>query len=369
MIIYRQLCKEIFIATVMVFLVIAAIISTGAFSILLDSVAKGELTLSVVMKLMSLQFLIWLCYLLPQCFYFALLMVLTRWYKDQEMTVLFACGMSYRKLLSMILSLAVAMMLISFWLVCYIDPLAEGAEHVVKHQAMAEFSLYKFTPNQFIAMDSDKVLYAVKVDRDKGTLHGGVLTFKNKGLDKSGNARWDVVDASSASQGYHGNNVSPFIVYHHGALYQVTDGEQGASRTQFVDMGFRLPEPTRVFLAWPKGATLTQLWKAPSGDLNAQAMLQWRLSLPVSILILALWAFSLSYVKPRQRKTWVIISAVVLYLVYSDLLYMMRSWIALGKVSPFVGMWSVHLGALFVAIFLWGKAFGIGKWYFNKGRT
>jgi lipopolysaccharide export system permease protein len=44
--------------------------------------------------------------------------------------------------------------------------------------------------------------------------------------------------------------------------------------------------------------------------------------------------------------------AVLIYLIYSNLLNLTQSFVAKGKVSMLVGIWPIHLLALLIAIFL-----------------
>jgi lipopolysaccharide export system permease protein len=62
-------------------------------------------------------------------------------------------------------------------------------------------------------------------------------------------------------------------------------------------------------------------------DPNERAELQWRLSTPVSTLLLALLAIPLSRSKPRAGRYGKLLLALGLYVLYFNLLGMARTWV------------------------------------------
>ena len=73
-----------------------------------------------------------------------------------------------------------------------------------------------------------------------------------------------------------------------------------------------------------------------------QAELQWRFALPISVLLLAGLAISLSKVNPRQGRYAQLFPAFLLYIIYADLIFVGRAWLQKGKIAPELGLWWVH---------------------------
>ncbi len=366
MILYRHFIKENFIGLVSIFTVMVAIVLTNQFSTYLDQAASGAVTLFVVCKLMLLQLIILFFYILPQSFYFSSLYLLVRKYMDNEMMVLFACGVSYRKIFNMIFSFALVLAALSFWLMFYVDPLAENAEGVIRHSAYASMTVEKLIPGQFTAIGDGNVIYPGEVRRFSSEITGGVTLMQKTGVDQLGNQKWNIINASSAYQQPYLDSLMPFLVFHDGVSYSVAAGSANAVTMTFTDYGIKIPGTARVASIWPLDASLSELWHAKSHDIKAASMFQWRLAMPLSILILSLWVIPLSHTKPRQGRMLVFIPAVLLYLVYFDLLYMMRGWIAHGTVPASWGMWSVHGGALLLAVIMWALRFEFWRTWFTR---
>lgn len=77
--------------------------------------------------------------------------------------------------------------------------------------------------------------------------------------------------------------------------------------------------------------------------------------MPLSALILALLAIPLSFVNPRAGRSLNIIMAILIYMIYSNLLGMTNVWVTREKVGVILGLWGVHAGMFLVllALFYW----------------
>ncbi|NNF95809.1 MAG: LptF/LptG family permease, partial [Halobacteria archaeon] len=80
--------------------------------------------------------------------------------------------------------------------------------------------------------------------------------------------------------------------------------------------------------------------------------LQWRISSAISCIVLALLAVPLSRSSHRQSRYTRLAMAIVLYMVLSNLLSVARTWLQEGQVSPWIGLWWVHILAVLFAIAL-----------------
>jgi lipopolysaccharide export system permease protein len=85
--------------------------------------------------------------------------------------------------------------------------------------------------------------------------------------------------------------------------------------------------------------------------------LEWRIGLPLSALILALMAIPLSFVNPRAGRSLNLITAIVIYMFYNNMISVTNSWVGYGKVSPALGLWGIHtLMALLMALLFYHRS-------------
>ena len=96
------------------------------------------------------------------------------------------------------------------------------------------------------------------------------------------------------------------------------------------------------------------------------AELQWRISVPLSVLILTLLAIPLSYIRPRQGRYVYVFPGLLLYVIYMNLLFLTRDWVSRGALSPDIGMWWVHavmLGIVLILFLLQFDKINIAKFF------
>ena len=85
-----------------------------------------------------------------------------------------------------------------------------------------------------------------------------------------------------------------------------------------------------------------------------RAELFWRLSVPISALVLTLLAVPLAYVNPRIGRSFNLIAAAFLYMLYSNCLNIVQSFIAQDKLAFLPGLVLPHAIAIGVVLVLYG---------------
>lgn len=356
MLIYKQLVKDTSLMFLGVFGVLIAIVATSSFSGLLDQVAQGMLTLSVVSKLMIVQALLWVGYFLPQCFYISLLLVLLRWYRELQMTIIFASGVSRVRVLGCVLLMSTFVAFLSMVFNCTIVPYASGVKHVLRIQMYDQLSLQKLNPKQFLHQGDGFVLYSGYRNGVNSPPHD-VYAIKKDTQNQEKNT-WLVVHGKSLCNQLSQDSSSSFFVFHHGWFENVSFSPAQAKVTRFVKMGINPPFSKKVSLPWPDSATMSELEKSAGHNVAALIELYWRFTMPISIVIISVWSFALSYSPPRQNRTWVIGVAVLFYLLYVEALYLVRSRLVHADHASPTWFWLIHCLAAVVALCFWWNSFG-----------
>ena len=83
------------------------------------------------------------------------------------------------------------------------------------------------------------------------------------------------------------------------------------------------------------------------------AEFQWRLSMPLSVLVLSFLAIPLSRVRPRVGRFKQILPAILIYVVYVNMLFVSRTWLVDGFIAVLIGFWWVHVLIFSTALLLW----------------
>lgn len=77
--------------------------------------------------------------------------------------------------------------------------------------------------------------------------------------------------------------------------------------------------------------------------------------MPISALLLVLLAIPLSFVDPRAGRSANLILAVLVYILYNNLLSILQSWVIRGKLTPLIGLWPAHLLVLLLFVYLFHR--------------
>ena len=76
----------------------------------------------------------------------------------------------------------------------------------------------------------------------------------------------------------------------------------------------------------------------------SSAEIQWRLFAPISVVILILFAFIFGDVAPRQNKYSNLLSSIIIYFLYSNLVIISVNQIQKESyIFSFIGSWWVHI--------------------------
>jgi len=115
---------------------------------------------------------------------------------------------------------------------------------------------------------------------------------------------------------------------------------------------FQLPEPEF------RNRKKVKVDSKPSAELfgetstESSAELQWRLAPAITVIVLGLLAIPLSHSEPREGRGSRVVMGMLVYLLYGNILYLCRSWIADGILPAAFGMWWVHIVFLLIG-FIW----------------
>jgi lipopolysaccharide export system permease protein len=148
-----------------------------------------------------------------------------------------------------------------------------------------------------------------------------------------------------------------YMVFENGHRYEGRPGNADFRLISFREHSVRMEQPeVRPAQRKQKARPSAEL---SFDDATDVAELQWRISMPLSVLVLALLAVPLSRTNPRQGKYAKLFVAVLVYLLYNNLLGMANSWVARGAVPAAIGMWWVHLLMLLGIWLLFVRQYGL----------
>ncbi|MGM0412721.1 MAG: LPS export ABC transporter permease LptF [Pseudomonadota bacterium] len=337
MILGRYLAREIGENWVGAALVLTLIFAGQQVVRILDRVVSGQLKGPVVLDLVGYTLLGNLTILLPFALYLAILLGIGRLYRDSEMAAMAACGYGELQVARTVGTFALVVTVLSLVWGLWGAPWAERSFQQTWEAASRTTGVGGLTPgafNQFSTRDGRGVLYAEGVERDTGELSGVFIRIPDAEGGES------VVVASAGRQFRDGNSGRRFLELEAGARYEGEPGSGAFRVTTFERQRVHLPAPDPVVV--DDLATLPTSALLASDDPEYRAEFHWRLAIPLSTLPLALLAVPLARTSPRQGRYSRLFTALLLFMLYGNLMGIARDWVETGRVPEAVGLWWVH---------------------------
>ena len=336
MIIFRYLSREIYQATTAVTGVLLLIFLCHQFVRFLAKAAQGKLGFAIVFNLLAIQIPYLLGLLLPAGFFLGILLDYGRLYAEHEMTILRCSGMSQGQLVKQTLCISLPVMALVGLLLLWITPHLRAYQERLRTNSQAETLFQTAVPGRFQLLPGGLIYYIEELTRDHKSAKQVFVAKQNKQGDDSS---WSVLSAEVAREELDQTYPGHFIVAEKGYRYFGEPGSPDFRVLQFAKYGMRLDDEVPDFRRQYMAMTNVQLWEKRDEDKHAMPELQWRLVMPLSVPILALLAVPLSYVQPRKGRFAKLLPAILLYTIYGNMMFVSRSWLEQGTISPVLGMW------------------------------
>ncbi|MFN9391019.1 MAG: LPS export ABC transporter permease LptF [Betaproteobacteria bacterium] len=348
MIFQRALLREFANTGLAIFVVLLSITVTTQLIRMLGWAAQGVIPPEAVLVLLGLAALRYLPILLSLALFLSVLASLTRSYRDSEMVVWFASGRGLDSWLGPVLLFAAPFSLLIAVLSLALSPWAVGKAEVYRSQLESRDDVSAISPGVFKEAKSGERVYFVE------KLTSDLSMVANIFVHSRQNERQGVMVAARG-RAETADNGDRFLVLLNGRRYEGTPGSSEYRITEFERYAVRIEtQEVKKFMPSASSRATTELLADPSP--GSQAELIWRVGIPISALILSMLAVPMSFVNPRAGRSLNIILAVLLYMVYSNLISISQSWVGRGKLPPLAGWTVVHLAmTLLLAVLLWRR--------------
>ena len=352
----RYLFREISFSCTLVLIVMFVILMSNQFAEILGDAAANELPRDAVFIVFGLTALRYLTLIAPIAVFLGIMLALARLNRDAETSALYACGVGPANMLVPIGFMVALVAAATGWLTLVSAPDAMRRIEEIKFAAQEEFELGVLEPGRFIAQErDDTVFYAERVEDE--FIYD---VFWSSEID-------DRVVVIVAERGQRiedpGTGALSFVLYN-GTRTEGIPGQLDFSVIEFGEHGL----PVRDTGGDEFEETIEMYGLAAlldSADPQARAELQWRISAPVSLIVLALLAVPLSRASPREGRYARIGAGLLIYITYVNLMSIARVWVERDEVPGWLGIWWVHCALGVIAVLMFGRDAG---WFAARPR-
>ena len=317
---------------------------------LLAKVAAGTIHVNTVINLFGLYILTIITFILPLALYLAILLALSRLYQDSEMAALAASGVGPARVVRAVLLMAVFIALVQGVFSLFLGPWAYERGEYLRQQSQQLTDIQGVTPGRFQELPQSKgVIYIETISKDLSQVNKIFVEYHD-------GQRQSRIIAEKGHIETDQNTGDRFLILENGHRYEGQPSDEDYTILEFKRHGIRIEEKQAEIVnlrhkAFPTLALL-EPHNNPAEVRSRISEFQWRVSSALSCIVLALLAVPLSRSSHRQSRYTRLAMAIVLYLVLSNLLSVARTWLRDGEVSPWLGLWWVHILAMLFAIFL-----------------
>lgn len=343
-IIDRYVVREVLRTCAGVTPVLLIILVGTQFARVLSRAAAERLPRDVMFQLMGLKTVEYLTVLLPLAVFFSIVLALGRLYRDSEMTVMAACGVGPARLYRSVLLISGFTAAMLAWLAFDVRPVVAYRSHVVKIEAQQDLRANLIMANRFRSTPDGSLVFYARAAEEDGSLRGVFIQRR----------RGDTVELAVAARGVQrttADGKGRELILYDGRRFVGVPGTTDLRIVDFEEHGIPvvLPEAdTRPDDPEMVSTTDLLLNRTPEN----WAELNWRLASPISLMILALLAVPLARSGTRTSRYDRLGYAILVYLIYSNLLGVAYSLMAKEKISPLAGFWWVHIPLALLALLL-----------------
>ncbi|WP_026637299.1 LPS export ABC transporter permease LptF [Duganella zoogloeoides] len=348
MIFQRALRREMAAAAGTTFTVLFSVSVTWTLIGILGKAAGGKVDSGDVLALIMFATVNYLPTILILTSFISVLMVVTRTYRDSEMVVWFASGLSLTRWIWPVLTFGIPMVLLTAALSLVAAPWAkEKSSEYVERFAKRE-DLQKVSPGQFRESSSaNRIFFVEGVAGDTSVVHN---VFVNT-VDERGTAvivaREGVISTGAKGERY--------LVLKNGRRYQGVPGQSDFQTMEFESYSMRVASQSQELDPDSDTDAIPTMALFADTSNSGRAELLSRIASPLTCLLLVLLAIPLGFVNPRAGSSANLIIALLIFFSYNNLVKLMEGVVQGGKISFALGWWPLHLitALVVLAMFAW----------------
>jgi len=354
-----MIIKDLFKTISAVLLVLVVIIVSRKFIKVLAKAIEGNISNEIVLNLLGLKIVLAIDAFLPVSIFMAILMVIGRMYRDQEMSAVASAGggvyVIYRAVFVLILPLS--MVAAGFSLVA--TPWAERTIKQVMHEDKKQADIKGIAAGRFSEYShGDLVFYTEDISSDQQMQNVFLQNRKGKQLGIV-NAKFGRLENLPGGL---------YLVLQQGEKVQGVPGDKNFIFETFDEYAVRIEKKETTLRQKRDGVPSAILWS--SNKLLDIAEMQNRLAAPLSVIFLSLLAVPLAKTSPRGGVYGSLIVAFAIYFIFGNLQRVSHSWVVKEVIPASFGFFGVYLLLLLLTGMLLIRLYG-KKWivmqFFGRG--
>ncbi|MDB3972151.1 LPS export ABC transporter permease LptF [Candidatus Thioglobus sp.] len=344
----KYLIRNVLIITAAVFIVLGLVIfGNQLVSVIKESLEKG-IPIADLLPLVGFKMIRDVPLILSLSLFLAIILAISKSYKDSEAVVMNSLGIGDKHLMVFIQPVVIFIFIFILFLTTIAVPWSKQQRSMImdRSENSSKFSFIKEGEFQEFK-DGDIVFYASKVKNIDGESTQDMEEIFIYTLADN----QPIITLAAQAQKYTDiNTKSVYLRLKDGTRYHGFPSEMNKKILNFDQYDLQIingekRQSTNIETKTESKPTLDIIF---SSDTREIAEWQWRLSQPISVLILSIFAILLGKTSPRGGKNLGVLAGVIVFIIYNNALLIAKSSLERGDTLPIIGLWWVHLLVLLI---------------------
>ncbi len=298
--------------------------------------------------------------------FLAIILAVSQLYKNSEAIVLNSLGLGDKHFIVFIQPVVVLATLFILLLTISAVPWAKEQKNLLVEETKKDYEYSFIKEGEFQEFkDGEIVFYASETSTPDDVQEQNMEEIF---IYASAKGRPLIVLASEATKYTDPDTHSVYLRLKDGIRYQGIPSNKNKSILKFDQYDLQIisgeTQKTEIIYTKIEGRSTLDLL-SQEGNIAA-AELQWRLSQPLSVLILSALGVLLGKASPRGGKSVGLLIGVVIFMLYNNGLLMAKGALERGEIDAWIGLWWVHLLVVVLTIILYQYRHGKLSVYLDK---
>jgi lipopolysaccharide export system permease protein len=284
--------------------------------------------------------------LLALALFVSVVSTIARMYRDSEMAIWLSSGLSLSHLLKPVLKFSWPILLVAASLQLLAWPWTNQQIALFKDRFERRGDLDRVAPGQFRESSDGRRVFFIEKGAEAGTGKNiFVYAISPEGRESITTARTGKVEWSDDQQ---------FLMLNQGQRLDINNVGQSLTLSNFETYGVQINQAkNQTILGTPASAIHTwDLWLNPTPFNKAE--LGWRIGVILTTINLVLLGVAMTHANPRAAKGGQLLTALLTFAVYYNLVNVAKSWVASGSMGMTTALFLIHVPVgLFALGLLW----------------
>ena len=335
-----------------IFFIIGLVLFGNQFVLMVQESVERGIPLQELMPLVSFNMIRDVSLILSLSLFLAIILTISQLYKNSEAVVMNSLGLSDKHFIVFIQPIVLLSFVIIFFLTIYAVPWANQQKNIMEEETKnaSEFSF--ITEGEFEIFKQGDIVFYASESKSLDTI--GEQNMEEIFIYAFDNEKPVIVLASEATKYIDSVSNSIYLRLKDGVKYQGISSNDNINILNFdlYDLEIVSGELQNLVAVYTEIEGKSTLDLIKEGGRYANAELQWRLSQPITVLILSVIGVFLGKVSPRGGKGVNLLIGVIVFMLYYNGLLVAKSAIELGQIELIVGFLGVHLFMVILLLLL-----------------